>query len=168
MGRLRVTGQLPLSPRCFGCWRSLRSCGRRRPVYPQGKDRGICGGNQRRRSAGADSAARRPPTKEGLDGPERTRTIRQDSSQNVVDTPGPGRDGALRQHGMAPTAGRASGRPFLGELCEPSTSTSVLPGWCSGWRDAPPRGSHPLSRAVGGPPPATNRQGRPRAADRQR
>src|SRR5919205_443730 len=49
-----------LPRRCFGCWRSLRSCGRRRPVYPWGKDRGICGGYKRRRSAGADSTARRP------------------------------------------------------------------------------------------------------------
>jgi hypothetical protein len=46
-------------PEAADGWRSLRSCGRRRPVYP-GKDSGICRGTQRRiRSAGADSADRR-------------------------------------------------------------------------------------------------------------
>ena len=81
-GAALVTGQLPLSPRCFGCWRSLRSCGRRRPVYPQGKGREIPGGNQRRRSAAGTFPAPQAPTKEGLDRSERTRTIRQDSSKN--------------------------------------------------------------------------------------
>jgi hypothetical protein len=38
VGRCVVTGQLPVPfPRCFGCWRSLRSCGRRRPVHPVGQ-----------------------------------------------------------------------------------------------------------------------------------
>ena len=46
-GAAFVTGQRPLSPRCFGCWRSLRSCGRRRPVYPPGQG----AGNSRRKSA---------------------------------------------------------------------------------------------------------------------
>ena len=86
-------GDRPASPLprcCFGCWRSLRSCGRRRPVYPQGKGREIPGGNQRRRSAAGTFPAPQAPTKEGLDRPERTRTIRQDSSQNVADKTGPG------------------------------------------------------------------------------
>ena len=76
----------PLPPCCFGCWRSLRSCGRRRPVYPQGKGREIPGGNQRRRSAAGTFPAPQAPTKEGLDRPERTRTIRQDSSQKASQT----------------------------------------------------------------------------------
>ena len=77
-------GDRPASPlpRCFGCWRSLRSCGRRRPVYPPGKG----AGNSRRKSATKERRreirAPQAPTKEGIDGPERTRTIRQDSSQN--------------------------------------------------------------------------------------
>jgi hypothetical protein len=89
-GAAQVTGQRPLSPRCFGCWRSLRSCARAGPSTREGKTREIFGGNKRRRSAGEEFSGRRPPTKEGLDGPERVRTIRQDSSQNVVDTKGPG------------------------------------------------------------------------------
>nr|AFK89349.1 hypothetical protein [Arthrobacter sp. J3.40] len=81
-----VSGQRPLSPVVFGCWRSLRSCGRRRPVYPQGKEREIPGGNQRRRSAAGTFPEPQAPTKEGLDRPERTRTIRQDSSQKASQT----------------------------------------------------------------------------------
>ena len=69
-------------PRCFGCWRSLRSCGRRRSVYPQGKGWEIPEGNQRRRSAAGTFSAPQTTTKEGLDRSERTRTIRQDSSKN--------------------------------------------------------------------------------------
>ena len=119
-------GNRPASPpsRCFGCWRSLRSCGRRRPVYPQGKVREIPGGNQRRRSAAGTFTEPQAPTKEGLDGPERTRTIRQDSSQNVVDKTGPGAAEPCGA-GTGPTAGRASGRPFLVSPANPPSAPRV-------------------------------------------
>ena len=80
----------PLPPLFFGCWRSLRSCGRRRPVHPQGKGCAICAGNQRRRSAGARLCGPQAPTKEGLDGPERTRTIRRTAAKKRRRQTGPG------------------------------------------------------------------------------
>ena len=105
---VHVSGQLPISPRCFGCWRSLRSCSRRRPVYPQGKGREIPGGNQRRRSAAGTFPGPQAPTKEGLDRPERTRTIRRNLNDVV--------NGYWRATPASrPVAGRLSG-PSEGAL----------------------------------------------------
>ena len=90
-GAVMVTGQLSLSP--VVVLAAGEACGAvtdGAPVHPQGQ--GV--GNSRRKSATKERRREIPappaPTKEGLDRPERTRTIRQDSSQNVVDRTGPG------------------------------------------------------------------------------
>src|SRR6478609_11151061 len=111
-GAAQVTGQLPLSPRCFlvagklacsaadGALSTRRARGRK---FPQG--------NQRRRSAAGTFPAPLAPTKEGLDGVERTPRIRRTATKRRRRQTGPGSDGALRRHTLDPTAGRASGRP---------------------------------------------------------
>ena len=98
----------------------------------QGKEQEIPGGNKRRRSAGGTFPAPQAPTKEGLDGVERTPRIRRTATKNAckqqVMT---GRSSATdRQH---PTVGRASGRPFnwlhrnQGEPSEPARTPNKLP-----------------------------------------
>jgi hypothetical protein len=125
-GAALVTGQRPLSPLV---------------VLAAGEARGAVadGGLSTRRARGGkfpeeisdEGAPQGPqaPTKEGLDGPERTRTIRQDSSQNVVDRTGPGTAEPCGA-GTGPTAGRASGRPipvFKRAEAGPAGSASVFP-----------------------------------------
>jgi hypothetical protein len=80
----------PLSPRCFWLLAKLAELCPCRPVYPQGKARKIFGGNQRRRSAGEDFCGPQAPTKEGLEGPERARTIRRTAAKKRRRHPGPG------------------------------------------------------------------------------
>jgi hypothetical protein len=90
-GAVTVTGQLPPSPSqlFFGCWRSLRSCGRRKPVH-LGKGWEIPGGNQRRRSAVGNFPYRRPRRRRGWTGwSGHVQSVGQ-QPKNVVDTPGDG------------------------------------------------------------------------------
>ena len=79
--RLVVTGQRPLSPVVLAAGEACGAVADGGLSTRKGKGREIPGGNQRRRSAGGTFPAPQAPTKEGLDRPERTRTIRQDSSQ---------------------------------------------------------------------------------------
>ena len=70
----------------FGCWQARLLGGRRSPVYPQGKEPEIPGGNQRRRSAGGTFPAPQAPVElaePGLDGVERTPRIRRNLNDVV-------------------------------------------------------------------------------------
>ena len=118
-----MTGQLPFPPVVFWLLAKLAELCPCRPVYPQGKTREIFGGNKRRRSAGEDFFGAQAPTQEGLEGPERARTIRQDSSQKASQTrQGQGRRSPA-EPALDPTAGRASGRPYR---CEPWRTPTPL------------------------------------------
>ena len=81
-GAVVVTGQIPLSPVVLAAGEACGAVADGGLSTREGKGREIPGGNQRRRSAAGTFPEPQAPTKEGLDGPERTRTIRQDSSQN--------------------------------------------------------------------------------------
>jgi len=129
-------------------------------------------GNKRRRSAGEDFCGARAPTKEGLEGPERARTIRQDSSQKASQTrqgqgvrssatapPGPhsrprqrtpfnwlqrsGNQGEPREPAFHPVPGTTNDTTAYGL---PPTDADPAPGDCG----------------MGGPPRPTTRTSRPR------
>src|SRR6478609_2880336 len=80
----------PLPPLLFWLLAKLAELWPTEACLPAGQG----AGNSRRKSATKERRREIPapqaPTKEGLDRPERTRTIRQDSSQNVEDRTGPG------------------------------------------------------------------------------
>ena len=154
-----MTGQLPSPPDCFLVAGKLACSAADGALSTrQGKEQEIPGGNKRRRSAGGTFPAPQAPTKEGLDGVERTPRIRRTATKNAckqqVMT---GRSSATdRQH---PTAGRASGRPFnwlhrnQGEPSEPARTPAAVPWVLSAVR-------HGTDAAVvcqwcrnGGPPP---------------
>ena len=80
---------------------------------PSGKDRGIRGGNKRQRSAGADSAGRRPlEGRQGLDRQERTRTIRRTAAKKRRRHNGPG-SSELCDVETGPNSRPRSGRPII-------------------------------------------------------
>jgi hypothetical protein len=176
VGWLVVTGQLPFSPLFFGCWRSLRSCARRRPVYPPGQGTE----NLRRKSATQERRRRisgpQAPTKEGLEGPERARTIRRTAAKKRRRHTRARGSGALRRHPLDPTAGReADARRLVAAQRKPVRAlracTSLQAPGCA--RAGPSvrlaagiRCSVRTPSGNGGPPPATSDASRPGAADR--
>ena len=85
-GAALVTGQLPVSPVVFWLLAELAELWPTEACLPLGKVREIPGGNKRRRSAAGTFPGPQAPVElaePGLDRPERTRTIRQDSSQKT-------------------------------------------------------------------------------------
>jgi hypothetical protein len=107
VGRLVVTGQLPFSPRCFLA--AGGACGAvpdGSPSTRKGKGREIPGGNKRGTSAGRTFPGLQAPTKEGLEGVERARTIRRTAARKRRRHTRARGSGALRRCPLAPTAGR--------------------------------------------------------------
>jgi len=127
-----VTGQLPFpSPALFWLLAKLAELCPTEACPPEGQ-----GAEFFVRKSATKERRRRIPhrrpleERQGLDGPERARTIRQDSSQkSVADKTGPGvRSPATAPR--APTAGRTSGRPFgvsPGEHTPPATTNPSKP-----------------------------------------
>ena len=119
-------------------------------------------------------AGRRPrEERQGLEGPERARTIRRTAAKKRRRQDRARGSGALRRHALDPTAGRASGRPSTGwSAAETRASPASLlfdspsqgqPNDSTA-QGLPPAAAHqaPCHCGIGGPPPATTSKRRPR------
>ena len=169
-----MTGQLPFFPPLFfGCWRSLRSCARAGPSTRRARPGKSSEEISDEGAPEKTFAGRRPrEERQGLEGPERARTIRQDSSQKASQTTqGQGRRSPAEPE-LDPTAGRASGRPSTGcSAAETRASPASLPfhlGPRTTQRHhqlrlaAVGRRPAPGCCGMGGPPPPTSSESRPR------
>jgi hypothetical protein len=67
----------------FGCWQARLLGGRRSPVYPQGKVKEIPSRKSATQERRRELPAPQAPTKEGLDGVERTPRIRRNLNDVV-------------------------------------------------------------------------------------
>src|SRR6478735_7117651 len=115
VGRSMVTGQLPSPPDCFLVAGKLACSAADGALSTrEGKGQEIPGGNKRRRSAAGAFPGPQAPTKEGLDGVERTPRIRRTATRKRRRQDRARGSGALRRRPLDPTAGRASGRPSTG------------------------------------------------------
>jgi len=111
VGRPVVTGQLPLSPVVFWLLAELAElCPTQARLPARAKGREIPGGNKRGTSTGRKFLPLQAPTKEGLDGVERARTIRRTAAKKRRRHQVRGRRSSA-EPALDPTAGRASGRP---------------------------------------------------------
>ena len=85
-----MTGQLPSPPVVFGCWRSLRSCARTGPTTRRARPGKS---SEEISDEGAPEKTFRgagPGGTEGLEGPERARTIRRTAAKKRRRHTGPG------------------------------------------------------------------------------
>ena len=159
-----VTGQLPFpSPALFWLLAKLAELCPTEACPPEGQGAEIFVRKSATKERRRRIPHRRPlEERQGLDGPERARTIRQDSSQkSVADKTGPG----VRSPATAPP----------GPNSRPRQRTPI---WCEPWRTHSPShnqpdqarylrhaagGRHPapVPCAMGGPPPATTSGSQP-------
>ena len=166
-----VTGQLPSPPLFFGCWRSLRSCARGDPSTRRARPGKS---SEEISDEGAPEKTFRgagPGGTEGLEGPERARTIRRTAAKKRRRHTGPGGpelcDGTpWTQQPAAPAdahqlveAQRKPGRALRACPSLPRPGTTQR-HWqfrraAGGRRPAPGCG-------IGGPPPPTTSESRPR------
>jgi hypothetical protein len=155
----------PLPPVAFGCWRSLRSCSRRKPVYPCGKGRKILRDPSWRGSWLKNFRHAGPRLWRGLDGLERERKIPWDSSQMHVKTGDDGQE--LCDGRAAPKQPATQWTPFSARPASTLTGSHGTPSAWTAWGlPRAPDDRNRTSCGYSGPPPATTHGPRPPAADR--